>query len=89
MRHQTLEVVLGDDDIVFEADVDARLDAEYLARTDDIVQGADPVDIKTMEFRRAVHGPTCDSRFPNELIHSAPQCGKFNVDLLERAMAAG
>jgi len=84
-----VEAVLGEDDVVFDADVDARLDGEYLARPNEIVQVADPVDVETKEVRWAMHGPNFDSRFPNELIHSAPQCGKFNVGLLGRAMEAG
>ena len=52
MRHKVVEAVLGDDDIVFEAnadvflaDVDARRDREHVARSDGLVPVADVVDI--------------------------------------------
>ena len=52
MRHEVVEAVLGDDDVVLEADaevfladVDARLDREHVARSDGLVPVADVVDI--------------------------------------------
>ena len=52
MRHKVVEAVLGDDDIVFEADADvfladvnARFHHEYVARCDGVMPVADVVDI--------------------------------------------
>ena len=62
VRHEVLEAVLGDDDVVFEADpevlladVNARLDREDVARRNGLVPVADVVDVEADEVRRAVH----------------------------------
>jgi len=60
--HEVLEAVLGDDDVVFEADpevlladVNAGLDREDVARRNGLVPVADVVDVEADEVRRAVH----------------------------------
>ena len=62
MGHEVLEAVLGDDDVVFEADpevlladVNAGLDREDVARRNGLVPVADVVDVEADEVRRAVH----------------------------------
>ena len=62
MRHEVVEAVLGDDDVVFEADaevfladVNAGLDREDVARCDGLVPVAYVVDVEADEVRRAVH----------------------------------
>ena len=62
VRHEVLEAVLGDDDVVFEADpevlladVNAGLDREDVARRNGLVPVADVVDVEADEVRRAVH----------------------------------
>ena len=62
MRHEVVEAVFGDDDVVLEtdaevflADVDTRLDREHVARSDGLVPVADVVDVEADEVRRAVH----------------------------------
>ena len=62
VRHEVVEAVLGDDDVVLEADaevfltdVDARFDRENVARSDGLVPVADVVDVEADEVRRAVH----------------------------------
>ena len=62
MRHEIVEAVFGDDDVVLEADaeifladVDAGLDREDVARRDGLVPVADVVDVEANEVRRAVH----------------------------------
>ena len=60
--HEVVEAVLGDDDVVLEADaevfladVNAGLDREDVARCDGLVPVADVVDVEADEVRRAVH----------------------------------
>ena len=62
VRHEVVEAVLGDDDVVLEtdakvflADVNARLDREDVARRNGLVPVADVVDVEANEVRRAVH----------------------------------
>ena len=62
MRHEVVEAVLGDDDVVLEADaevfladVNAGLDREDVARRNGFVPVADVVDVEADEVRRAVH----------------------------------
>ena len=62
MSHEVVKAVLGDDDVVLEADaevfladVDARLDRKDVARRDGLVPVADVVDVEANEVRRAVH----------------------------------
>lgn len=60
--HEVVEAVLGDDDVVLEADaevfladVNAGLDREDVARCDGLVPVAYVVDVEADEVRRAVH----------------------------------
>ena len=60
--HEVVEAVLGDDDVVLEADaevfladVNAGLDREDVARRNGFVPVADVVDVEADEVRRAVH----------------------------------
>ena len=62
VRHEVVEAVFGDDDVVLEADaevfladVNAGLDREDVARSDGLVPVADVVDVEADEVRRAVH----------------------------------
>jgi len=62
VRHEVVEAVLGDDDVVLEtdaevffADVNAGLYREDMARRDGLVPVADVVDVEADEVRRAVH----------------------------------
>ena len=91
MRHEVVEAILGDNDVVLEADaevfladVDAGLDREHVARRDGLVPVADVVDIEADEMRRAVHEVLLVGRPSGILLFNVVTVDQLEVEELGR-----